>query len=67
MTELELLPLEKGHFSQDCVLMLNEIYLHKGTQFHKGEYIDTNEDDELYKEIMAFMITGLKNTVTISH
>ena len=32
----------------------------KGTQFHSGEYIGTNEDDELYKGIMVFMITDLK-------
>ena len=52
--------LEKGHLSQDCVLLVDEMYLQKGTQFHGGEYIGANENDELYKGIMVFMITGLK-------
>ena len=52
--------LEKGHLSQDCVLLVDEMYLQKGTQFYGGEYIGANENDELYKGIMVFMITGLK-------
>ena len=39
--------LEKGHLSQDCVLLVDETYLQKGTQFHGGEYIGANENDEL--------------------
>ena len=58
---------EKGHLSQNCVLMVNEKYVQKGTQFQSREYIDANENDELYQGIMAFMITGLKNAVTIGH
>ena len=42
--------------------MVDEMYLQKGTQFHSGEYIGANEDNELYKEIMVFMIANLKNT-----
>ena len=52
--------LEKGHLFQDCVLLVDEMYLQKGTQCHGGEYIGANENDELYKGIMVFMITGLK-------
>ena len=44
--------------------MVDEMYLQKGTQFHSGEYIGANED-ELYKGIMIFRITGLKNTVPL--
>ena len=29
--------LEKGHLSHDCVLMVDEKYLQKGTQFLSGE------------------------------
>ena len=43
--------------------MVDEMYLQKGTQFHSGEYI--GEEAELYKGIMVFMITGLKNMVTL--
>ena len=35
------------------------MYLQKGTQFHGA-----NENDELYKGIMVFMITGLKKKKT---
>ena len=52
--------LEKDHLSQDCVLLFDEMYLQKGTQFYCGEYIGANENDELYKGIMVFRITGLK-------
>ena len=55
--------LEKGHLSQDCVLLVDEMYLQKGTQFHVGEYIGATENDEFYKGIMVFMITGRKNPV----
>ena len=41
------------------VLLVDEMYLQKGTQFHGGEYIGANEKD---KGIMVFMITGLKKT-----
>ena len=39
------------------------MYLQKGIQFHCGEYLDANEDDESYKGIIVFMFTGLKNTI----
>ena len=52
--------LEKVNLSQDCVLLNDEMYLQKGTTFHGGEYIGANENDELYKGIMVFMIPGLK-------
>ena len=42
--------------------MQDEMYLQKGTQFHSGESIYANEDYVLYKEIMVFMITGLKKS-----
>ena len=54
--------LEKCHISHDCVLLVGEMYRQKGTQFHGGKYIGANENDELYKGIMVFMITGLKNS-----
>ena len=45
--------------------MIDEMHLQKGTQFHSGEYIGVNEDNELYKGIMVFMIASLKNTVPL--
>ena len=49
------------------VLIEDEMYLQKGTHFHNREYTNENEGDELYKGIMVFMITGLRNLVTIDH
>ena len=57
--------LDKGYLSQDCILMVNEMYLQKGTQFHSGKYTGNNEDDELYKGMIVFMISGFKNTVPL--
>ena len=31
--------LKKGHLSQDCVLLVDEMYLQKGTQFHGGSIL----------------------------
>ena len=42
--------LEKGNLSQDYILLVDEMYLQKGTQFHGGEFIGANEKDELLKE-----------------
>lgn len=55
--------LGKGKLSQDCILMLDEMYLQKGTQFHGGKYVGADETGNLYKGIMIFMISGLKETV----
>ena len=55
--------LGKGKLSQDCILMLDEMYLQKGTQFHGGKYVGADEDSNLYKGIMIFRISGLKETV----
>ena len=41
------------------------MYLQKGTQFRGGEYIGANENDELHKGIMVFMITGLKTVPSV--
>ena len=65
ITAVKLL-LKEGHISQNCVLMVAEMYLQKGTQFNCGEYIGKNEDDILDKGIMLFMITSLKSTETLA-
>ena len=41
------------------------MHLQKGTQFHSGEYIGANEDDEVYIGIMVFMIASFKNTLPL--
>ena len=51
---------EEGHMSSDVVLMVDEMYLQKGTSYQGGEYIGEDEAGELYKGIACFMIVGLK-------
>ena len=54
---------ENGDLCEDIILMVDEMYLQKGTQFHGGDYIGEDEYGELYKGVVVFMITGLKQTV----
>ena len=51
--------------SQDFVLLVDDMYLQKGTQFHGGEYIGANENYELYKGIMVYVITGLQKLLSV--
>ena len=54
---------EQGNISKDCVLMVDEMYLQKAKQYHSGEYVGEDEDGNLYKGIVAFMIVGLKELI----
>ena len=45
--------------------MADEIYLQQGTQFHSGEWIGADENGELFKGVVAFMINGFRDTVPI--
>jgi len=54
---------EHGKISKDCILMVDEMYLQKATQYHSGEYVGADEDGNLYKGIVAFMIIGLKESI----
>ena len=51
---------EKGEISDDVILMADEVYLQKCTQFHGGEYIGADVEGNLYKGVVALMIQGLK-------
>ena len=51
---------EKGSFSCDCILMIDEMYLQKSAQYQSGEYV---EERNLYKRIFAFMVVGLKESI----
>ena len=54
---------EQGKISKDCVLMIHEMYLQKAKQYHSGGYVGADEDCNLCKGIVAFMIVGLKESV----
>ena len=51
---------KNGKISNDCILMVDERYLEKSTQYHSGEYVGVDDEGNLYKGIIAFMIMGVK-------
>ena len=53
----------QGVTSEDVVLMLDEMYLQKCEEYCGGEIIGANENNELYKGILSFIIVGLKENV----
>ena len=53
----------QGVTSEDVVLIFDEMYLHKCEEYCGGEMIDANENNELYKGLLSFMIVGLKENV----
>ena len=50
---------EKGSFSCDCILMIDETYLRKSAQYQSGEYM-VGVDEE---GITTFVVVGLKQSV----
>ena len=54
---------EKGEMSTDLILMVDEMYLQKAAQYQSGEYVGADEEGNLFKGIMAFMVVGLKESV----
>ena len=53
---------EKGGISTDLILIVDEMYLHKAAQYQAGEYIGADEEGNLFKGIVAFMVVGLKQS-----
>ena len=47
---------KNGKILNDCILMVDELYLEKATQYHSGEYVGTDDEGNLYKGIVAFML-----------
>ena len=54
---------ENGKISNDCILMVDEMYLEKATQYHSGKYVGVNDEGNLYKNKVAFIIMGLKESI----
>ena len=50
----------QGVISKDVVLMFDEMYLQKCEEYCSGERISANENNDLYKGLLSFMIAGLK-------
>ena len=55
--------LENGKVSSDCVLLVDEMYLQKGVQYHGGSLVGVDKAGELYTGIVAFMIVSLKESI----
>ena len=57
--------LEKQTVSSDCVLIIDEMYLQKSVQYHSGDFVGQDEEGNLFKGIVVFMIVSLKKSVPI--
>ena len=49
------LMMETGKVSADCVILVDELYLQKGVQYH--------DDGNLYSGIVVFMVVSLKESI----
>ena len=47
---------EEGKMNSDCVLILNEMYFQKSSEYHGGKYVGLDEDGKLYNGILCFML-----------
>ena len=57
--------LNEGSISADVILMSDEMYLQKSTQYHSGEYIGADSNGDLFSGINVFMVVGLQKSVPI--
>ena len=55
--------MEKGKMSKDVILYVDEMFLQKMSQYQGGEFVGEDEEGNLYKGVMAFMIVRLKESV----
>ena len=54
---------ENNIMSDDVILLFDEIYLQKCEEYVGGATYGVNENGDLYKGMVCFMIVGLKNNV----
>ena len=55
----------EGKIDKDVVLLIDEMYLQKEMQFQQGKLIGCDNDGNLFKGIMTFMIVGLRKNVLL--
>jgi len=55
--------LDKEKISKDVVLLVDEMYLQKSLQYQDGKIYGSDEDGNLFKGIMTFMIVGLRKNI----
>ena len=54
---------ENGKISNDCILMVDEMYLERATHYHSSKCVGADDKGNLCKGIVAFMIVGLKESI----
>ena len=57
--------LEQGDIGTDVVLLLDEVYLQKDSQYQDGELVGADNEGNLYKGVMTFMINSLKKSIPL--
>ena len=55
--------LNEKKMDKDVILLLDEMYLQKEVQYHQGQLLGTDQDGNLYKGIVTFMIVGLRKNI----
>ena len=54
---------DMGKISTDIVLMVDEMFLDKCSQYESGKYVGQDAEGTLYKGIVTFMVVGLKQSI----
>ena len=44
----------------ECVLVIDEMYLQKSVQYHRGDFVEQDKEGSLFKGIVVSMIVFLK-------
>ena len=55
--------LKNNSISGDCVMLIDEMYLQKSVEYHSGDLMGQDEDGNLFKGIVLFMIVSLKKSI----
>ena len=55
--------LEQGKIGTDVVLLLDEVYLQKDSHYEDGRLVGADNEGNLYKGVMTFMINSLKKSI----
>ena len=55
--------LEEGKVDPDCILMLDEMYLQKCSEYSSGKYVGLDKNGNFFKSILVFMVVSLKKSI----
>ena len=61
--EANKLLLEEGKVDSDCILMLDEMYLQKCSEYSGGKYVGLGKKCNFLKSILVFIIVSLKKSI----